>query len=294
MYPPAAEADFATPALERLMISFFNAKSGQDPDGTMAFFSRPDLVYSDAAYMRSMDWDQIHGIYAEYMPNWGEGKTYPTRILGDEHSAVVFMTCTPELFGQEILAIIAADMRDGKIVRWVDYWDGRHYGVEAMRALEATIPREADEPALSSFGEERLEPAASPRMTEVVEALSGSLSSGDAAGAAAAFAPECIFEDMTLRSQIRGRLALERYFERALEDLPYGTGSQVRHVLGADRGGGFEWRQGPEECGITALELDADGAITRMTSVWNAAKMDDADLASLVAKSVEPSATVAS
>ena len=33
------------------------------------------------------------------------------------------MVDTPELFGGELRILAAVDFRDGKIVRWVDYWD---------------------------------------------------------------------------------------------------------------------------------------------------------------------------
>jgi hypothetical protein len=70
------------------------------------------------------------------MPQWPAGaKSYPTRILGDMTSAVVFVTDTPELFGGEIRAISIADLEDGRIVRLVDYWDGRGFGAELAGPL---------------------------------------------------------------------------------------------------------------------------------------------------------------
>jgi len=277
----------ATPDLERLVDSYFEAKTGQDVEATMAHFSREELIYADAAFGWVLDYEQLHGIYSQAMPNWGSGKAYATRVVGDERSAVLFMTCTPEMFGQEVLAIVAADIREGKIVRWVDYMDGRHFGAAAMRQIEAANPRPDGESFPASFGEERIDRVASPGIERAVEALARALANGDAAGAAAGFAPDCVVEDMTTRSQIRGPLALERYLERALETLPYGVGSEVRHVLGSDRGGGFEWRRGAEECGITCLELDDSGAIARMTSIWNALHMPDDAFGPLVGMSVD-------
>jgi hypothetical protein len=55
------------------------------------------------------------------------GLSYPTRISGDMHSAVVAFTDTPELFGGEIRILAAIDFKDGKVVRWIDYWDGRSF-----------------------------------------------------------------------------------------------------------------------------------------------------------------------
>ena len=47
---------------------------------------------------------------------------------------------------------MAVDVRDGQIVRWVDYWDARHFGVDEARRLEAARPRAEGEPFPASFG----------------------------------------------------------------------------------------------------------------------------------------------
>jgi hypothetical protein len=42
-------------------------------------------------------------IFEMYMPKWPPtGLSYPTRISGDFHSALIAFTDTPELFGGEI------------------------------------------------------------------------------------------------------------------------------------------------------------------------------------------------
>jgi thioredoxin reductase len=38
---------------------------------------------------------------------------------------------TPELFGGEIRALGVIDLEDGKITRWVDYWDAHAFGESA-------------------------------------------------------------------------------------------------------------------------------------------------------------------
>jgi len=40
------------------------------------------------------------------------------------------MTDTQELFGGEIRSLAPIDIKDGKVIRWIDYWDGRHFGAE--------------------------------------------------------------------------------------------------------------------------------------------------------------------
>lgn len=56
------------------------------------------------------------------MPTWPAwAKSYPTRIIGDATSAVVFFTNTPGLFGpSEMRTIGVVNLQHGKIVRWVD------------------------------------------------------------------------------------------------------------------------------------------------------------------------------
>jgi hypothetical protein len=83
---------------------------------------------------------------------------------------------------------------------------------------------------------------------------------------------DVMFTDMALRTQVIGRIETGRYLERVLGRVPYGQGSAFRHVVGGADGGGFEWTAGPDAghlVGITALELDADGLITAITSVYD-------------------------
>ena len=56
---------------------------------------------------------------------------------------------------------------------------------------------------------------------------------------------------------------------RVLDDAPYGRQSVLRHVVGGRHGGGFEWTAADGLVAITAIELDADGFITRVTSVYD-------------------------
>lgn len=287
MYPEIADESHGSDELVRLMRSYFTIKTSQDVDGTMAHFS-PGITYSDAVLGWVMDYDSLRQVYSQFMPQWGQGQNYPTRLVGDEQSAVVFMTCTPELFGQEALCVVAADIRNSRIVRWVDYWDARHFGVGEARQLEAARPRAEGEPFPDSFGEERLTTAASERIQHTTDTLTSAMARSDAAAAASLFSWDCVFEDMTLRSQIRGRLALERYMQRALGALPYGADANLRHVLGSDQGGGYEWTRRDGLRGVTCLELDQTGAITRMTSVWNGALMADDAFRDLALQTFEP------
>jgi hypothetical protein len=94
---------------------------------------------------------------------------------------------------------------------------------------------------------------------------------------------------MALRVRILGQPSIQRYLTRTLAHVPYGNGATVRHVVGSDQGGGYEWvsKSGPVKRGITALELDGNGQISRLTTTWDNGLLSDADLQSLVPLSID-------
>ena len=115
--------------LDTTFERFFETKTACDVEGTMAFFS-PDLAtYTDATLGWDLDgYDTLKGIFAQYMPNWSPpARSYATGVLANETSALVRMTDTPELFGGELRILAAVDFADGKIVRWIDYWDSSSF-----------------------------------------------------------------------------------------------------------------------------------------------------------------------
>jgi hypothetical protein len=94
---------------------------------------------------------------------------------------------------------------------------------------------------------------------------------------------------MALRTQVIGRIETTRYLERVLGRVPYGRASTLRHVVGGRGGGGFEWTAGPDAgrlAGITALELDTDGLITVITSVYDSRQIDPVSKRSLLNASI--------
>ena len=212
--------------------------------------------------------------------------SYPTRILGDERSAIVAFTDTPELFGAEIRSLAAVDIKDGKIVRWVDYWDGRHFGVELAAKLRVSSDKFPTDFTAT------IPDNASPRIRAAANRLHATFAATDARAAAALFSSDAVYEDMTLRTQILGRAAIERYLGRALGKLPAGMGSSIRHVVGGDTGGGFEWRTAPAyrttvPHGITAIALDAEGKVSRLTTVWDGAMLPPDDVKALMILAIE-------
>jgi ketosteroid isomerase-like protein len=279
----------ATEKAAMVFQSFFTAKSRHDFEATMDHFSNTTLTYIDA----TLGWpfythEALRDVFEQYMPNWPpSGLSYPTRILGDEHSALVAFTDTPELFGSEIRILAAVDIKGGKVVRWVDYWDGRHFGTE----LAAKMRTPADK-FPTDFKETSAADNASAEIREVASKLHAAMASNDATGAAALFSNDAAYEDMTLRTQVLGRLAIERYLGRALAKLPAGVGSSLLHVVGGNMGGGYEWQAAPAyrtrvRRGITAIALNQDGKITRVTTVWDGAMIPDADIQALITLSLE-------
>ena len=102
---------------------------------------------------------------------------------------------------------------------------------------------------------------------------------------------DVVFEDMALRSQVIGRIETGRYLERMLGDVPYGRVEPAPPRRRRSRGGGFEWTAGPDAddlVGITALELDTDGLITKITSVYDSRQLEPGRKAALVTASTAP------
>jgi len=274
---------YGTAQARDIFHRLFTAKSAHLVDATHAFFHPDRTFYADAA----LGWvwpssESLREVWAEYMPTWpATALSYPTRVIGDENSAVVFMTDTPELFGGEIRAIAPIDFADGRIVRWIDYWDGRNFGAAKIAGMRTPPDRFPD-----LYG--NLPDRKGSRVDDVVAPLHQAFASVEPDDVAALFAPDGVFEDTTLRTTVRGRAAVARYLRRAGSALPYGPGARVRHIAGADLGGGFEWQSSGEvPRGVTALELGGDGSIDRLTVVWDGSLLTDDALITLSAFAVD-------
>lgn len=269
------DTSHATSAVADILAAYHVAKSAHDVDKTMSYFSKDKLTYSDAV----LGWqlpshDALKALFSQYMPNWGGGVSYATRVIGDENSAIVFVTDSPELFGNEIRTISAVDFEDGKIIRFVDYWDGRAFGTDAAAALRVPLQ---EFPA--TFGEESTGAPADEGLQLLVSKLSSGLAGASPAEVVDTLHDDVAFEDLTFRTAIHGKAAVEQYLSRTIAELPYGRGSAVRHVVGsaaAGGGGGYEWTNTahPVTRGITALEIDG-GLISRFTAVWDGTIFDD-------------------
>ncbi|WNM31706.1 hypothetical protein RKE30_15465 [Streptomyces sp. Li-HN-5-11] len=283
------EASHATLEVTRLVRNYFAAKSEADADGMMACFSRRPFTYIDATLGWLFDdWDQGRAQLAHFMADWPEdGKSYPTKILGDAAGALVFFTDTEGLIGpSELRGIGVVDFdRHGLITRQIDYWDGRHFGIadaERLRTPADTFPADFRE---STVGE-----TAAPALRKASTQLAGALRDGNGRAAAGLFAPGVVFEDLTAHVTLVGARSIGSYLTSAAPLLPYtGAGTAIRHVVGSAAGGGYEWTaaHGPVARGVSALELDPWGRITRLTTLWDGSLVDDTTLVSLARHAVE-------
>ncbi|MGO9630779.1 MAG: hypothetical protein ACLPXW_17555 [Xanthobacteraceae bacterium] len=286
LYPEVADTSHATPQAAAFFKSYFTAKSEHKPAPTTDHFSEAHLTYIDAA----LGWPFYNKkgmteIFEQFMPKWPPtGLSYPTRISGDMHSAVVAFTDTPELFGGEIRILAAIDLKDGKVVRWIDYWDGRSFGAE-MAAKMRTPPDKFP----TNFDYDVASEGASAKIKDVSQKLAAAFASGNAAAADALFSNDAVYLDRALRVRILGKQAIGKYLGRVLATAPYGRGSKLMHVVGSDQGGGFEWTNDASAVkrGVVAIDLNSTGQIERLDTTWDNGVMSDADLQVLVLLSIE-------
>jgi hypothetical protein len=283
LYPDITDTSHASPQAALFFRGYYTAKSRRDVDEWLRYFHPSKLAYFDATLGLGADSRPgVEELLRKIVPAWPKSaKSYPLRILGDATSAVVVFVDTPELFGAELRIIAAVDFQDGKVTRQVDYWDGRGNAAVNLRTPDDHYPHDL---ALKT-----VLATAAPAMDTTARNLHAALAAGDAQAAATLFSADAAFEDMTTRTRLEGRLAIGRYLHRALPVLPYGPGTSLRHVLGSAQGGGYEWQpsSGPVRNGITALELDGEGAVTRLTAVWDASRMPEEEMRSLATRSVE-------
>jgi hypothetical protein len=278
----------ATLEARRFFTSFFTAKSSYDVAGTMRHFSPQLMTYTDAALGVAKDSaEELREMLATVMPGWAPGVSYPTRILGNTSSAVVAFTDTPGVFGAEIRVLSAIDFKDGKVVRWIDYWDGLSVDAGLYEKARQPEPQFAKNLKTASLAN-----SATTSITRVARDLQTAFARCDAKAAADLFTYDAVYEDMPLRTQILGQAAIERYMQRTLALVPYGEGSTLSHALGSDHGGGFEWVPAAAKrvkFGITALELDGEGKISRLTTTYDSRPLGMKARDLLVSLSADPS-----
>ncbi|WP_321794857.1 hypothetical protein [Caballeronia sp. J97] len=272
-YPqPDLDTSHASQGLIVQLQRYFAAKNSHDVDAFMGEFSKELLTYTDAILgWQFNDYESLRGVLANYMPSWGVGRSYPLRLIGDHNSAVVVLSDTPELFGSEIQAIAAVDFANGKVTRWVDYWDSADFDPvlrDQMQCPEDHYP--------GTFAGERPDGRLDLAISDVVNQLHHAVSSGDSEKVATLFSFDARYEDMASRTLITGRRAIGAYISRIWEIAPFGKDACVRHVLGGALGGGYEWRASHASnvrSGISVIELDANGHIDRLTTTYDSKRL---------------------
>ena len=273
------------PHLSEILNSYFVAKSSHDLEGVMRHYSRGITTFTDAVMGWAMNgYEAVEKAYSKVMGQFGDGRSYPTSIQGfienGNGSAVLEITNTPEIVGSELHMISSVDFRDGKIVRWVDYWDSTSFDDKIYKEKRAPNEQFPDDYLESQVGT-----CISPRMAAIGAQFCTLLSSHNASGAAELFDHDGVFEDRSLRVKIVGRLEIARYLERVLGKAPYGKDSRLRHLVGHDVGGAVEWIGSAETSvrdGIIALISEPNGLIRSATAVYDSRQLGKKKRAELI------------
>jgi len=281
-YPDITDTSHASPRAAEIFRGFFSAKSRHDPDKLMTYFSRTNAYYIDASSGNVWpDWQSLSDVFHAFLPSAPpDALSYPLRIVGDEHSALVEFEDTPQLFGKElrILGSVTFD-HHGKIIRWIDYWDGR----SSVRptSIGPTYPTDFRDGEVN----------ASRLVQHAAQQLQAAFAAGDSATAVSLMSFDAVFEDSAAHTRVRGQLQVQRYLSRALGQTPYGPGAAVAHVEGSNRGGGYEWTAAPVAApmrrGYTGIELDESGKISRVTVMYNSGLLSYSAYQALVGLAAE-------
>jgi hypothetical protein len=263
-YPSGVtDTSHCTPEVAEIFRGFFTAKSEHDVPRVMSYFSQANTVYIDACLGIALtSWEEVNNEFTSIFPTLpATALSYPLRIVGDMRSAAVEFVDTPAFFGMELRALspVVFD-RQGKIIRWVDYWDGR----------SSLIPNSIGTyPADFRDSEQNADPA----IDQAAKKLQAAFAAGDAAAAVALMSADVVHEDMAAHTRVRGQFQAQRYYTRALGQLPYGPGAALVHAEGSRRGGGYEWSAAPGAApmrrGHTCVELDEAGKISRLTAIYD-------------------------
>ncbi len=277
----------ATPQVVKLVAAYFNDKARRDVDASAANFSEDPFIYVDATLGALFPTrEALRGLFAQGLPTWPAGaNSYPTRVIGDETSAIVYFTNDPGIFFPvDQRAVSVVNFVDGKVSRWIDYWDANRIGAANVQGL-----KQPDDNFPADFGESLVGEVASDRIKQAAADLNRALAAHDAAGAAALFAPDATFTDQTAHVRVAGPRDITSFLDGAQETLPYlGHGVEVRHVAGSDAGGGYEWTaKGVVPRGVNVLKFDDQGLITTFESVWDGSRVDDDALLRLAKAAIQ-------
>jgi hypothetical protein len=277
----------ATASAVRQAAGFYRDKARRDVDASIENFLEEPFSYIDATLGTEFPSREVlRGLLSQGLPTWPEGaNSYLTRVLGDENSAIVYFTNDPGIFfPADMRSVSAVNFVDGKIARWIDYWDANHIGATNLEGW-----RHPQEEFPADFGESKVGETATALIQKIATALDTALAAHDLRSAAALFAPDATFVDLPSHVRVTGPRHILSFLTAAQGTLPYlGHGVGLRHVLGGDLGGGYEWTaNGTVKRGITAIKLDDNAKITSLEAMWDGSLLDDDALLALAKAAIE-------
>ena len=282
-YPrDVTDTSHCSPEVAEVFRGIFTAKSEHDLAAFMSYFSTANASYFDACLPVVLSgWQAIN---SEFTAIFGGAPasaiSYPLTIVGDTRSAAVeFVDSPPFFFNEEIRCLSSVTFDSNrKITRWVDYWDGR------SSLIENTF---TTYPAGFNDSEQNADPA----VVRAATLLQAAFAAGDAAAAVALMSVDVVHEDMAAHTRVRGQIQAQRYYTRALGQLPYGPGAALIHAEGSGQGGGYEWSASPGATpmrrGHTCIELDEAGQISRVLAVYDSSLLSYAAYQSLAGAAAE-------
>lgn len=279
--PDITDTSHCTPDVAAIFRGVFTAKSEHNLAAFMSYFSTANAVYIDACLPAVLpSWQAIS---SEFTTIFGSAPasaiSYPLTIVGDTRSAAIEFVDSPAFFSQEIRALSSVTFDSNqKIIRWVDYWDGR----------SSLLPNSfTTYPADFKDSEQNADPA----VVRAAQALQAAFAAGNAAAASALMSVDVVHEDMAAHARVRGQFQAQRYYARALSVLPYGPGAALVHVEGSSQGGGYEWSAAPGAApmrrGHTCVELDETGKISRVLVTYDSSLLSNTAYQSLVGLAAE-------
>ena len=278
------DASHCTPQVAAILRGVFTAKSEHDAATFMSYFSTANATYLDASLgLPLYGWQAINNEFTSLFASApASAISYPLRIVGDTRSAAIEFVDSPAFFGQEIRALSSVTFDSSrKIIRWVDYWDGR----------SALFPNTIASSYPADFKDS--EQNADSAVVRAARALQAAFAAGDAAAAVALMSADVVHEDMAAHTRVRGQIQAQRYYTRALGQLPYGPGAVLVHAEGSRQGGGYEWSAAPDAApmrrGHTSIELDEAGKISRLTAIYDSSVLSYAAYQSLAGLAAEAS-----
>jgi hypothetical protein len=281
-YPSGVtDTSHCTPEVAAIFRGFFSAKSEHDTAVMMSYFSRANTTYIDACLGVALtSWQAVNSEFSTFTKLPAAAISYPLRIVGDARSAAIEFVDAPAFFGQEIRALSTVTFDSNhRIIRWIDYWDGRSSLIP--NTIASTYP--------ANFKDS--EQNADPAVVQAAQALQAAFAAGDAAAAVALMSADVVHEDLAARTRVRGQIQAQRYYRRALGQLPYGPGAAMVHAEGSRQGGGYEWSAAPGAApmrrGHTVIELDDAGQVSRLTAIYDSSLLSYPAYQSLVGLAAE-------